>query len=113
MPSRSVVANLMLGQEPARCGVIDWKPSTDRSAPRVAAAASRRHVPLDAPLHELTLSQQQLIAIARALLSECRVLIMDEPTAALNSAEVEALFKVLADVESARRHDVVRVASSG
>jgi rhamnose transport system ATP-binding protein len=52
-------------------------------------------LPLDALIEQLPLSEKQLVAIAKTLLGECRLLIMDEPTAALNSAEAEALFKVM------------------
>jgi ABC-type sugar transport system ATPase subunit len=106
LPSRSVVANLTLGQEPARYGVID----------RDRARAAARHVleqlgtalPLDAPIEQLSLSEKQMVAIAKTLLGECRILIMDEPTAALNGAEVEALFKVMRTLK-ARRVTVIYV----
>ena len=95
LPARSVLANLMLGHEPTRRGFVDGKQAR-LAAQRVLHQLQADTLPLDAPLHELTLGQRQIIAIARALLGECRMLIMDEPTAALNSAEVEALFSVLA-----------------
>ena len=95
LPARSVLANLMLGQEPTRHGLIDGKQAR-AAAQRILQQLQADFIPLDAPLHALTLGQRQLVAIARALLRNCRGLIMDEPTAALNSVEVEALFKVLA-----------------
>jgi ABC-type sugar transport system ATPase subunit len=94
LPVRSVLANLMLGQEPTRYGLIDWKEARV-AARRVLQQLQADDMPLDISLHELTLGQRQLVAIAKALVSECRVLIMDEPTAALNSTEVEVLFNVL------------------
>jgi ABC-type sugar transport system ATPase subunit len=94
LPSRSVVANLTLGQEPARYGVIDR--GQDRAAARrVLEQLGTAYLPLDAPIEQLSLSEKQIVAIAKTLLGECRVLIMDEPTAALNNAEVESLFKVM------------------
>jgi len=99
LPSRSVLANLVLGHEPTRRGLIDGKQARI-AAQRVLQQLQADTIPLDAPLHELALGQRQIIAIARALLSDCRMLIMDEPTAALNSAEVEALFKVLATLQA-------------
>jgi len=98
LPARSVLANLILGQEPSRRGFVDWKQARI-AAQHVLRQLQADAIPLEAPLHELTLGQRQIIAIARALLSDCRVLIMDEPTAALNSTEVEALFKVLATLK--------------
>jgi len=94
LPTRSVVANLTLGKEPARCGVIDRK-QANAAARRVLDLLDAAYLPLDMPLEQLSLSEKQLVAIAKTLLDECHILIMDEPTAALNSAEVEALFKVM------------------
>jgi len=99
LPTRSVLANLTLGHEPTRYGIIDWKQAR-APAHRALQQLQAEYVPLDAPLHELTLGEKQLVAIAKALLNECRVLIMDEPTAALNSAEVEALFNVLTTLKA-------------
>jgi ABC-type sugar transport system ATPase subunit len=99
LPTRSVLANLTLGQEPARYGIIDRRRAR-AAARRVLRQLQAEDLPLDAPLHELTLGQRQLVAIAKALLSNCRLLIMDEPTAALNSAEVDALFDVLAALKA-------------
>ncbi|HSD85215.1 MAG TPA: sugar ABC transporter ATP-binding protein [Anaerolineae bacterium] len=99
LPTRSVLANLMLGQEPTRYGFLD-RALARAAARRVLQQLHAEHLPLDAPLDELTLGEKQLVAIGKALLSECRLLIMDEPTAALNSAEVEALFNVLAALKA-------------
>jgi ribose transport system ATP-binding protein len=99
LPTRSVLANLLLGHEPARRGFIDW-PQARLLAQRVLRQLAAADIPLAAPVSDLTLGQRQLIAIGRALLNDCRVLIMDEPTAALNSAEVDVLFKVLAALKA-------------
>ncbi len=99
LPARSVLANLTLGQEPTRYGFLD-RQRARAAARHVLQQLHAEHLPLDAPLHELTLGEKQLVAIGKALLSECRLLIMDEPTAALNSVEVEALFNVLAALKA-------------
>ncbi len=99
LPTRSVWSNLTLGQEPARHGFID-RAQARAAARRVLQQLHAEHLPLDAALSELTLGEKQLVAIGKALLSECRLLIMDEPTAALNSVEVEALFNVLAALKA-------------
>ena len=53
---------------------------------------------LDAPAGQLSLSEQQLVEIAKALLADANVLILDEPNSALNAAETERLFKVVRDL---------------
>jgi ribose transport system ATP-binding protein len=96
LPERTVAENLHLGREPMR----GWR--IDRAAMRVGA---RRALGLfgeghgiapDAPVRELTVAQQQMVEIARAVSQEARVLVMDEPTAALDEAECERLFGIVA-----------------
>jgi ribose transport system ATP-binding protein/rhamnose transport system ATP-binding protein len=53
-----------------------------------------------APLEELSVAQRQMVAIARALSRECRLLIMDEPTASLSSRETEVLFRIIRELRS-------------
>jgi ABC-type sugar transport system ATPase subunit len=89
----------MLGHEPTRRGLVDGRQAR-LMAQRVLQQLGAESIPLDAPLSELTLGQRQLIVIGRALFNDCRVLIMDEPTAALNNAEAEALFKILASLKA-------------
>lgn len=94
LPTRSVTANVTLGQEPARFGLID-RGRSRAAARRVLEQLYAAHLPLEAPIEQLSLSEKQLVAIAKALLGNCRMLIMDEPTAALNGSEVDALFNVM------------------
>ncbi len=54
---------------------------------------------LGAPLGSLTVADKQMVAISRALLSDARLIIMDEPTTALTRKEVAALFKVILDLK--------------
>ena len=89
----TVGENIFLGKEPARLGVIDW--------PRLYHQASKLledlHLPID-PRTEtgrLGIGQQQLVEIAKALSKNARILVLDEPTAALTESEVETLFAIL------------------
>ena len=91
---RSVMANITLGKEPACRGVLDLEGGRAQ-ARRVLNLLKASHLPLDAPVARLKVSEKQIVEIAKALLSKSRLLIMDEPTAALNSAEVEALFELI------------------
>jgi ribose transport system ATP-binding protein len=94
----SVAANLFLGRERLRAGMF-----LDRRAMARQGKALLSRVGLDVPLHrpisELSLGQQQLVEIARALDADARLLIMDEPTSSLTQAETDRLFAVIADLK--------------
>ena len=89
----SVAANLYLGREPQQWGLID------RAAVREGAVQALAQLGLevspDALMGDLPIGHQQLVEIAKALSTEARVLIMDEPTSSLTSQEAEALFAVI------------------
>jgi monosaccharide-transporting ATPase len=89
----SVAENIMLGREPRRFGGIDW-PQMRRLA---AVMLARLHLSID-PASQLgshSLAVQQLVAIARALDINAKVLILDEPTSSLDADEVAELFRVI------------------
>jgi ABC-type sugar transport system ATPase subunit len=94
VPQQSVAENIFIGREPRRAlGLIDWKAMNERSA------AVLRELGLDtAPTQRveyLSVADRQLVEIAKSLAAEYRVIIMDEPTAALNASEVERLFQIM------------------
>ncbi len=91
---RSVTANITLGKEPAHGGWLD-RAAARRQAREVLDRLKAPQIPLDAPIDQLKVGEKQIVEIAKALLSKSRLLIMDEPTAALNSAESEALFDII------------------
>ncbi len=93
LPLGDAAENVFLGHEPhGRLGV-------DRRAMRARADAVLRdlgvEIDMRRPVGELSTAQQQMIEIARAILRDFRVIILDEPTAALPPAETERLFAVL------------------
>jgi len=93
VPLMSVARNLYLGREPRRFGLVD-----PRAMNRGAAATLERYgvrVDVTRPLHTLGLGAQQMVAIARAVQSQARVVIMDEPTSSLEGREVSTLFSVI------------------
>src|SRR5437899_1946037 len=89
----SVAENIFLGREPRRFGVINWETLYSRAQNLL----SDLHLEIDprTPVVNLGIGQQQLVEIAKALSQEARILVLDEPTAALTDAEVETLFAIL------------------
>ncbi|PRY65958.1 monosaccharide ABC transporter ATP-binding protein (CUT2 family) [Glaciihabitans tibetensis] len=89
----SVAENILLGREPRRFGGIHWKEMRERAA----AILHRLHLDIDpgSLLGSHSLAVQQLVAIARALDVNAKVLILDEPTSSLDVDEVAELFRVI------------------
>jgi ribose transport system ATP-binding protein len=91
-PHLSVRANLTLGMERSRAGILRERPAELRAA---LARLGHETLPLDAPVRTLPVGLQQIVEIARALLSRARVVVMDEPTSALSAADTQALFTAI------------------
>lgn len=99
VPALSVAENVFLGREPrTRIGTADFR----AMAKRTSAILERTGIELDPrrPVEQLRTGEQQLVTIAKALSLDARVLIMDEPSSALSSAEVDQLFKVVAELRA-------------
>jgi ABC-type sugar transport system ATPase subunit len=94
LPHLSVADNVLLGQEPARRGVIDRRRALQRVRD-VLGQLGADDVDPRRLARTLSVSQRQLIEIARALVLEARVLIMDEPSAVLAGRELARLFQVI------------------
>ena len=93
VPQLSVAENLFLGRLPARRGLVGWTRVHEEA--RAVLAQLGVDLPTNALLAELGIAQQQLVEIAKALSHKPRILVLDEPTAALNEAEAQALFRTL------------------
>jgi ribose transport system ATP-binding protein len=93
VPGLSVSQNLSLGREPARWGFL--RSGAEHEGCRRILQELGADLDPDMPAGRCDLAGQQMIEIARALLARPRVLIMDEPTAALTPREVERLFGIL------------------
>jgi ribose transport system ATP-binding protein len=97
----------MLGMEPARWGVLD------RRGMRTAAAAAlaelgRPDIRPEQLVADLSVADQQIVEIARAIAVGCRVLVLDEPTSTLGRSDVERLFALIARLK-ARGHSIVYI----
>src|SRR5215212_4495689 len=96
-PHLSVEANLLLGRERTIGGLIlasGVRPE-ERRLCRAAMARLNLRIPLDARVGDLGVADQQMVEIARAILSDARLIIMDEPTSALAADEARRLFEVV------------------
>jgi ribose transport system ATP-binding protein len=93
VPGLTVAENIFLGNEPATGGLIRGEEMRHRS--RELLGRLRCEVDPDTLVSKLSVAEQQLVEIARALRERARLLVMDEPTAALSDAEIEALFEVI------------------
>jgi ribose transport system ATP-binding protein len=93
-PHLSVEANVMLGQEPARLGFLRGN-EIRRKVRETLDLLEHPEIRPDSPVDGLSPSAQQLVEIARALLVRVRVLVLDEPTSALNAADARRLFTMV------------------
>lgn len=98
----TVAENIFMGHMPkAATGLVDWNGMHARSADllgRIDAA-----IPTDFKLKRLSVAQKHLVEIARALSHEARVVIMDEPTAALSANEIDDLFRIVQQLKAEGR----------
>ena len=89
----SIGENIFLGREPRRLGVVRWEELYSRAQKLLADLNLK--VDAHTPVRSLGIGQQQMVEIAKALSQEARILVLDEPTAALTTTEVETLFGIL------------------
>src|SRR3954469_12110556 len=90
----SVMENILLGMEPTRGPLLDW-PKIRRTAAEALVTLGRPDISPDAPVGRLSVAQQQLVEIGRAVAVGCRVLVLDEPTSSLTRADIARLFDLV------------------
>ena len=93
VPTLSIIENIFLGAEPTKFGIIRWREV------RKSVATVLKELGIDAEPSRVTsmlsVADQQLVEIAKAIIGDFQVLIMDEPTSALNLEETSRLFKIV------------------
>jgi ABC-type sugar transport system ATPase subunit len=119
IPDLSVAENISLGRWPLRRGVIDRRRLRDRA--RASLGRLGRRLDLDTRMGTLSVADQQVVEIARALSQDARILLLDEPTSSLPQHEVETLIRLVRSVAQQgvavvyithRLDEVTRVADS-
>jgi ribose transport system ATP-binding protein len=98
VPYRSVAENIFMGREPRRWGLIDWR-QMNRAAGELLARLSVE-VDVAQPLLNLNIAIQQMVAVARAISFESKLVVMDEPTSSLDEREVATLFDVIRQLKA-------------
>jgi ABC-type sugar transport system ATPase subunit len=93
-PAMTVLDNLFLGREQLRHGLVDRR--CQRRVAQAALAGLGIELPLDRAVEQLPLASQQVVEIAKALLADAQILVMDEPTSALTAPEAAQLFQTIA-----------------
>ncbi|MFF4888840.1 multiple monosaccharide ABC transporter ATP-binding protein [Micromonospora chersina] len=93
IPDMSITENIFLGNEPRKRGAIDWK-AANRMALDLMARVGLREDP-DTLIKDIGVGKQQLVEIAKAFAKDVKLLILDEPTAALNEADSQHLLDLL------------------
>ena len=94
----SVAENIFIGREPTRFGKINWKEINKRAS----LAMKKLNIDIDVTknLDSYSIAIQQMVAIARAVDIEAKILILDEPTASLDENEVKKLFEIMKNLKS-------------
>ena len=111
LPDRPLLANLFVNRQPTRFGLVATREMERRARPVLA----RLGLDVDpaVPVGTVSIAERQLIELARVLLEQPRVLILDEPNSALNDRETQRLFTILRELAADGHHRAVRLAPAG
>ncbi|CAM3170781.1 Xylose import ATP-binding protein XylG [Arthrobacter ulcerisalmonis] len=93
IPELSIMENIFLGNEPTKRGVINWAEARLRSTELLARVGLAEDP--ETPVKEIGVGKQQLVEIAKALNKSVKILILDEPTAALNESDSQHLLDLI------------------
>jgi ribose transport system ATP-binding protein len=106
-PDLSAADNILLGVEPRRFGLIDHGEIRQRAGAALEELG-RADIPVTRRVGDLSVAEQQLVEIARAIAVGCRVLVLDEPTSTLGRQDTERLFQLIARLK-ANGHAIVYI----
>ncbi len=96
IPSLSVAENIFIGREPkSRFGLISWNTVQVQARELLRRAGLKDEIDVTQKLSRFSTSIQQMVAIARAISIDAKVIVMDEATSSLNEKEVQSLFEVV------------------
>ncbi|MHA7276097.1 multiple monosaccharide ABC transporter ATP-binding protein [Arthrobacter sp. HLT1-21] len=98
IPELSIAENIFLGNEPGKRGVIDWDSANAQTLELMARVGLREEA--NTPVKDIGVGKQQLVEIAKALSKSVKLLILDEPTAALNESDSQHLLDLMAGLRS-------------
>jgi ribose transport system ATP-binding protein len=99
VPPLTVAENIFLGELQTENGVVNWGEIRKKSR-ELLDKLGAPHIHVNARLKDLSIAQQQLVAIVRALRRKTKILIMDEPTSTLTPAEIESLFQTIRSLKA-------------
>lgn len=106
-PHLSVMENIVLGMEPVIGPFINWSMVRQR-ATEALKQLGRPDIPLDLPTSKLSIAEQQLVEIGRAVAVGCRALVLDEPTSSLTARDIDLLFDLVNRLK-AQGHAIVYI----
>jgi len=91
VPELSVAENLLMGVLPKRRGLIDWSAARAR-AKEILTSIGFDAIDTSAKIRDLSIAKQQMVEIAKALVSKPRILVLDEPSAVLSGSDLDSLY---------------------
>jgi ribose transport system ATP-binding protein len=100
LPERTVAQNIFMGREPGKLGTVDVRALNKNAAGVLKELGADQMIPPTALSSTLSVAEQQIVEIAKAISFDSKVLIMDEPTASLTSVEVKMLTDLVARLKA-------------
>lgn len=97
-PNMSIAENIFLARETIRHGIIDKRTQQQRTSELIQRL--EHQIDPNTLVSDLRIGEQQIVTIAKTLAQDTRILVMDEPTSALSTTEVEVLFRVIYELKS-------------